>query len=411
MKIFWFLRGGDSTNTHSNSRANKHANGAFLADDLRSSRLVLGTTFVAVATFLVWAYFAELDEITRAPGTVISSSRSQIIQSQDGGTLEALLVKEGDTVQAGQVLARLERTRAEAIFLETRAKQAGLAATAARLRAEVFGGQPKFASEIAKYPEFQANQLALFKKRQSALAEEVKAIDVMRNLVAEELAMNQPLVKSGDVSRTEVLRLQRQVADLQSQATNKRNKYFQDAQAELNKVEEEQAGTMQLLAQRQNLLDQTTLTSPMRGVVKNVRITTQGGVIRPGEEVMQIVPLEDDLVIEAKVSPADIGFLKPGLQATVKIDAYDSSVYGDLQGKLIFLSADTLSDNLLQGEKPYYRARVRTDGSQFSGRPGSRISISPGMTATIELKTGRKTVLQYLTKPIFKTLGESLGER
>ena len=382
-----------------------------MVEDLRGSRLVLGVTFLTLAAFFAWAYFAKLDEITRAPGTVISSSRTQIIQSQDGGTLEALLVKEGDTVEAGQTLARLERTRAEAIFLETRAKAAGLSATSARLRAEVFGGQPQFPPEMANYPDFRANQLALFKKRQEALSEELKAIADMTGLVTEELNMNLPLVKSGDVSRTEVLRLQRQVADLQSQGTNKRNKYFQDAQAELNKVEEEHAGTLQLMAQRKNLLDQTELVSPMRGVVKNVRITTQGGVIRAGEEVMQIVPLEDDLLIEAKVSPSDIAFLGLGLSASVKIDAYDSTIYGDLPGTLIFISADTLSENLKESEKPYYRARVRTTGRQFSGSPNAEIDILPGMTATIEIKTGRKTVLQYLTKPIVKTLSESLGER
>jgi adhesin transport system membrane fusion protein len=397
MKLFWFL--------HSNTGKTPEV------EDLGGSRLVLGVTFLSLAAFFGWAYFATLDEITRAPGTVISSSRTQVIQSQDGGTLEALLVKEGDTVEAGQTLARLERTRAEATFLETRAKVAGLSATSARLRAEVFGGQPKFPPEMANYPDFKANQLALFTKRKDALSEELKAITVMTGLVTEELNMNLPLVKSGDVSRTEVLRLQRQVAELKSQGTNKRNKYFQDAQAELNKVEEEHAVTSQLMAQRKNLLDQTELTSPMRGVVKNVRITTQGGVIRAGEEVMQIVPLEDDLLIEAKVSPSDIAFLGLGLRASVKIDAYDSTIYGDLPGKLIFISADTLSENLQQNEKPYYRARVRTTGRKFSGRPNAEIDILPGMTATIEIKTGRKTVLQYLTKPIVKTLNESLGER
>jgi adhesin transport system membrane fusion protein len=397
MKLFWFL--------HSNTGKTPEV------EDLGGSRLVLGVTFLSLAAFFGWAYFATLDEITRAPGTVISSSRTQVIQSQDGGTLEALLVKEGDTVEAGQTLARLERTRAEATFLETRAKVAGLSATSARLRAEVFGGQPKFPPEMANYPDFKANQLALFTKRKDALSEELKAITVMTGLVTEELNMNLPLVKSGDVSRTEVLRLQRQVAELKSQGTNKRNKYFQDAQAELNKVEEEHAVTSQLMVQRKNLLDQTELTSPMRGVVKNVRITTQGGVIRAGEEVMQIVPLEDDLLIEAKVSPTDIAFLGLGLRASVKIDAYDSTIYGDLPGKLIFISADTLSENLKENESPYYRARVRTTGRKFSGRPNAEIDILPGMTATIEIKTGRKTVLQYLTKPIVKTLNESLGER
>jgi adhesin transport system membrane fusion protein len=397
MKIFWFL--------HSNTGKAPKVEG------LGSSRLVMGVTFASLAAFFAWAYFAELDEITRAPGTVISSSRTQVIQSQDGGTLEALLVKEGDTVEAGQKLATLQRARAEATYLETRAKVVGLSATAARLRAEVFGGKPQFPAEISNYPDYRANQLALFKKRQDALNEELSAIASMKTLVEKELAMNLPLVAAGDVSLTEVLRLQRQVADMQSQMTNKRNKYFQDSQAELNKTEEDYAGAEQLLAQRKNLLDQTELISPMRGIVKNVRITTQGGVIRAGEEVMQIVPLEEDLLIEAKVSPSDIAFISVGMNGSVKIDAYDSTIYGDLPGKLIFISADTLSENLQQNEKPYYRARVRTTGRQFSGRPNADIDILPGMTATIEIKTGRKTVLQYLTKPIVKTLSESLGER
>ena len=397
MKIFWFLQ--------------SHSGKPSPTDELGASRLLLAVTFVSLTIFGTWAYFAKLDEVTRAPGTVISSSRTQVIQSQDGGILEALLVKEGDTVKAGQKLAIWQRARAEATYLETRAKAVGLSATAARLRAEVFGGKPKFPADVKNYPDYRDNQMALFKKRQGALDEEISALDSMKKLVEKELAMNVPLVAAGDVSLTEVLRLQRQVADMQSQITNKRNKYFQDAQAELNKTEEDYASAQQTLAQRKNLLDQTELVAPMHGIVKNVRITTQGGVIRAGEEVMQIVPLEDDLLVEAKIAPSDIAFIRLGLPATVKIDAYDYTIYGSLPGKIDFISADTLSENLAQNEKPYYRARVRTTGRQFSARPNARIDILPGMTATIEMQTGRKTVFQYLTKPIVKTLNESLGER
>lgn len=401
MNIFWFLR----------SPSAAPADASQLQNSLTSSRVILWVSFAAVAVFVVWAYFAELDQITRAPGSVISSSRTQIIQSQEGGTLESLKVKEGDIVEAGQVLAELERTRTQAAFLETRAKAAALAATMARLQAEVFGGQPRFPRELGDYPDFQKNQLSLLSKRRAALNEEIAAIESMLGLVKQELAMNQPLVKSGDVSQTEVLRLQRQVADMRAQITNKRNKYFQDAQAEYSKVQEELTGVQQMLSQRKNQLDQTELKAPLRGVVKNIRITTQGGVIRPGEEVMQIVPLEDDLVIEAKVPPSDIAFLKIGLDATIKIDAYDYTVYGSLPGKLVFISADTLSEDLKQGEQPYYRVRVRTTVREFSARPGQQLEIQPGMTASVDIKTGRNTVLQYLTKPLIKTLSESLGER
>ncbi|MBM3272972.1 HlyD family type I secretion periplasmic adaptor subunit [Candidatus Kaiserbacteria bacterium] len=403
MKLFWFL---DQSSRHGGDPKGYTADAS-----LHGPRWILWITALALVVLSLWAYFAEIDQITRAPGTVIASSRSQIIQSQEGGTLENLIVKEGDIVKEGAVLATLERTKAESSFLEARAKVAGLRATVARLKAEVFGGQPDFPKELDNYPEFRTSQMSLFRKRQAAIEEEIASLKQIMALAQEELEMNQPLLKSGDVSQTDVLRLRRQVADLSSQITNKRNKYFQDAQAELNKVQEDLAGVEQTLAQRSNVLEQTELKTPLKGVVKNVRITTRGGVIRPGEEVMQIVPLEDDLLIEAKVDPVDIAFIKVGQDASVKIDAYDYTLYGSLNGKLVFISADTLTEDLKQGEKPYYRARVQTSGRQFSARPEQALDILPGMTATVEVKTGSNTVWHYLTKPITKTLRESMGER
>jgi len=400
MKIFWFLESGEPGRDR---RA--------LSRDLRRSRLTLWTTAFALIVFLVWADFAVIDQITRAPGQVIASQRSQVIQSQDGGTIEQLLVKDGDTVDRGQVLVRLEKARSEASYLEARAKSAGLTATVARLRAEVFGGEPVFPPMLANYPQFRDNQLVLFRKRKSAIEEEVTALETLVALAQRELEMTQPLLKTGDVSRTEVLRLERQVAEVSAQITNKRNRYFQDAQAELSKALEDLAGIEQTMAQRITQVDQTELKAPLHGVVKNVRITTRGGVIRPGEEVMQIVPLEDDLLIEARVMPADIAFIKPGLSATVKIDAYDYTIYGDLPGKLTYISPDTLTEDLRQGEQPYYRVRLRTDGRRFSGRPNEDLEIQPGMTATVEIRTGSNTVLKYLTKPVVKTLSEALRER
>lgn len=384
---------------------------AILTEQLRSSRTILWASSVCLFAFATWSYLAELDVITRASGSVISSSRTQLIQSQDGGTLEEMLVREGDSVNAGQLLARIERTRAESTYLETRAKLAGLSATKARLMAEIFGGEPRFPPLLKDYPEFRGNQTVLLRKRRAALGEELAALEGMRKLIKQELEMNLPLVVTGDVSRTEVLRLERQVADFQAQITNKRNKYLQDTQAELGKVEEEMAGLDQMLAQRKNQLEHTDLRAPVKGTVKNVRITTVGGVIRSGEDVMQIVPFEDALLVQAKVSPADIAFLKLGLPASIKIDSYDYGIYGSLPGTLVFISADTLTEDLKQGEAPYYRVHVRATSKEFSGRPNAKLDIQPGMTATVEIKTGRKTVLQYLTKPIIKTLSESLGER
>ena len=403
MNILWFLRSAEPI----------HSNASTYRDPQRfmGLRIVVWAIAVVLVLFGLWAHWAVLDQITRAPGSVISSSKTQVIQSMDGGTISALHVSEGDTVEAGQVLVEFDKTRPEAAFLETRAKMAGLMATVARLEAEVLGTPLKFPKEVRPYPDFIQAQTMLYNKRKAAIQEEIKALDGMIVLARKELQMTEPLLKSGDVSLTDVLRLQRQVADLQAQRTNRSNKYFQDAQAELSKAQEDLAGVQQNMAQRKSQVDLTELRAPLRGVVKNVRITTQGGVIRPGEEVMQIVPLEDDLVIQAKVSPSDIAFLKPGQTASVKIDAYDYTVYGDLSGKLTYISADTLSEDLRQGEQPYYRVLVRTDGRRFSARPDETLDIQPGMTATIEVKTGQRTVLQYLLKPVVKTLSQSLGER
>lgn len=339
MNFLWFFRGRKAV-------TNRH----LPANEARFGNLsaMIWIVFFVLLTFGLWAHWAKLDQITRAPGAVIASSKTQIIQSQEGGTIKDLLVKEGDTVEADEVLLKFERTRFETSYLEARAKAAGLMATVARLQAEMLGTKLAFPPELNKYPEFKNSQSMLFKKRQSAIKEDLSALESMITLVQQELLMTEPLLKSGDVSRTDILRLQRQLVELKSQVSNKRNKYFQDAQAELSKAQEELAGVQQSLAQRKNQLDLTELRAPVRGVVKNVRITTLGGVIRPGEEVMQIVPLEDDLVIQAKVSPADIAFLKPGQDVAVKIDAYDYTVYGELAGKLTYISADTLSEDLRQ---------------------------------------------------------------
>ncbi|MCE1180953.1 MAG: HlyD family type I secretion periplasmic adaptor subunit, partial [Rhodocyclales bacterium] len=197
----------------------------------------------------------------------------------------------------------------------------------------------------------------------------------------------------------------------QGQITNRRNKYLQDTQSELVKAQEDLDGVLQVVTQRKEMLDFTEIRAPMDGVVRNVRLTTLGGVAKPGEEIMQIVPLDDDLIIEAKVRPADIAFVKPGLPAKVKLDAYDYTVYGALDGNVSYISADTITEEMRGAEQAFYRVQVKISGSQLHSRSGEKIEIQPGMTATAEIKTGQNTVLRYLTKPVTKTLSESMGER
>jgi adhesin transport system membrane fusion protein len=382
-----------------------------MQEDKRTGRALVWGSVLAVAGFVLWAQWAELDQITRANGQVIASSRNQVIQVPEGGVLAEMPVREGGLVKRGQLLARFDKTKAEAGYLESQAKLAALSMTMARLQAEVFGRQLVLPRDAGRYPEFRDNQLALYRKRQSALQEEVQALESARQLVKEELEMHQPLLKTGDVSRAEVIKLQRQLVDVQAQITNRRNKFLQDAQTELVKAQEDLASAQQIAAQRKEQLDFTEVRSPMDGVVRNVRLTTLGGVARPGEEIMQIVPADDDLIVEAKVRPADIAFVKPGLPATVKMDAYDYSIYGVLNGKVAYISADTLNEDVRGNEQPYYRVQIKTTGRNLAGRENEKIDITPGMTATVEIKTGQQTVLRYLTKPVTKTIRESMGER
>ena len=381
------------------------------ADPRNQRRGIIRIMAIIFFVLIFWASISEIDQTTRATGQVIPLSRSQIIQSFDGGVLEEMMVREGDQVEKDQVLAKLNPTRMQSTYLETKAKAAALSGAVARLRSELFNKPLKFDDLTKDYPEFRANQRTLFIKRQKALNDELEVLEAQLKLARSEFEMTKPLLKMGDVSQVEVIRLERQVNDLRGQIANRRNKYQQEAQAELGKAEEDLAGVLEVLTQKKEQLDRVELKAPMAGIVKNVRITTLGGVIKPGEEVMQIVPVGDDLMIEAKVRPIDIAFLKPGLNAIVKIDAYDSSIYGNLDGKVTYISADTLTEESRSGEQTYYRIQIQTQGKRFSGRPKENLEIQPGMTANVEIVTGSNTVLSYLLKPVTKTLQDSMKER
>lgn len=378
-----------------------------------TTHVLLWVTVLGVAAFVAWAQWAHLDQITRASAQVITSSRNQVIQAPpNGGVIEELLVKEGAPVKRNQLLLRLEQAKLRASYQEAATKAAALRATLARLEAEIYGRDaPVFLKDLEGFAQFRENQVSLFRQRRQLLTEDIGTLQKMRDYAQEELDMNLPLLKSGDVSRAEILKLQRQVADLAGQIVSRRNKFMQDSQSELAKAQEELSGVLQVMAQRKNELDLTEVRSPMDGIVRNVRITTVGGVARAGEEIMQIVPADDDLIVEAKVKPAEIAFIKPGLTATVKLDAYDYTIYGSLPGEVIYISPDTLNEEIRGQEQTYYRVQVRTRAGMLASRRSETIKVQPGMTATVEIKTGENTVLRYLTKPITKTLSEGMNER
>ena len=361
---------------------------------------------------LSWSFWAELDQVSRAPGSVIPMGRIQVIQSTDGGQIEKIFVREGDTVKKGEQLVQLEDAKLKASVTEARGKVASLMSRMARINAELFDRPLAFPPEVQEFPEFIKNQTLLYKKRRKALQDQLAALNKMLGLMRQELEMNMPLLKQGDVSRADVLRLQRNVSDIESQIVNARNKYLQDLQAEYTKTEEELVTAREVLAQRSDALKDTKIRAPVNGIVKNIKLTTVGGVLRPGDEVMSIVPTGDELIVEAKMSPKDIAYVRVGQMAAVKFDAYDSSIYGTATGKVTYISPDTLTEQTPSGDFVYYRVHIAVDTSKMKPHlPGEQIEIQPGMTATAEIQTGKNTVWRYLTKPINKTLSEAMTER
>ena len=378
---------------------------------LRRSSMVINVTAVALIGLLIWAGWAEIDQVSRATGQVIPAGRVQVIQSADGGVIGEILVREGDRVRRGQKLVVLDPVRIQAAVEESRAKVASYRTIKSRIEAELFNRPLAFTDDVQAFPEFVANQRQLYSRRRTAQAEDIGTLRNMQAIARRELEMNMPLLEFGDVSRSEIMRLQRSVADIEGQIANRQNKYLQDLQAEYSRTEEELVVAEQTLKQRVAALDAAILFAPTDGVVKNVRFTTIGAVLRPGDEVLQIVPTGDKLIIEAKVSPVDIAYLRVGQNASVKFDAYDSSIYGSANGRVTYISPDTLTEQKPSGEQIFYRVNVTADARSLRPRVGERIEIQPGMTATVEIKTGKNTVLGYLLKPISKTFGDSMGER
>ncbi len=375
------------------------------------SRWVLRVMVLGLAGLLGWSTVAKIDQVTRAPGQVIAAARTQVIQAPDGGVIKTIDVKEGDSVSEGQVLATLERSRAQAAVDDTAAKVAALRITVTRLEAEVYGHALAFSSDLQAYKDYVRNQTALYNKRRTAIQEDVASLEKMLGLARQELALNAKLEATGDVSQADILRLRRTVADIEAQIANKRNKYFQDSQAELTKAQEELNTQEEQLRDRRQMLEHTELVAPTDGLVKNIFFTTVGGVLRPGETMMELVPTSSDLVVEAKVSTADIAYVLVGQSAKVKLDAYDYSIFGAMNGEVSYISPDTLEENTAQGKKPYYRALVLIREAEFKSRNTENIDIRPGMTANIDIKARERTVFSYLTKPVTKTLGQAFGER
>lgn len=380
-----------------------------LARSERRTSAIIWLSTIALVVFLVWAHFAILDEVTVGTGKVTPSTRAQEIESLDGGIVEQLNVHEGDIVQKGQILARLDPTRFQSNFGEAQSKARTLRASAERLRAELTGAPLKFSAETLQEPELVARETQLYQSRRRNLTETVANLQQSLKLVQDELRMTQPLVAKGAAGQVEVIRLQRQVAELRGKIDEATNEYAVRAREEQVKNNADLDAQLQVLTGKEDQLKHATLYSPVRGIVKDIQVTTVGGVLQPGGKLMEIVPLEDQLLIETRINPRDIAYIRPGLPATVKITAYDSSIYGDLKGDVETVSPDTLQDEVKR-DQYYYRVYVRTQKAELTNRAGRTFPIVPGMVASVEIKTGQKSVMDYLIKPLNK-VKESLRER
>jgi adhesin transport system membrane fusion protein len=362
--------------------------------------LIGATVFI----FLLWAKFAAIDEIVRAKGSIVSSSRPQIIQNLEGGILAELLVSEGDEVEPGDALARLRSTQFETSVDDLREQVIAAEIRRLRLEAEIAGMFSfNVPDAIAAYsPEMVASERALLNARQSDYVGRTNGAQSIVTETQRELAVMEDLFEREIVALIEVSRARKSNSD----ALNNYNEII--TQAELDRASEYSDVLSALASLRQDLrvaedrLTRTMITSPMRGIVNNLGVTTIGGVIRPGEEIFQIIPLDDKLFVEAEVSPSNIANVIPGQAATIKLSAYDYTIYGSLTGVVQLISADTFEDGRDPNAPPHYRVTLRVNTTNLGERQ-AQIEIRPGMQADVELHTGSKTVLQYLTKPLYRS--------
>lgn len=390
------------------AEATAYLEGADDAHLVRSKRIIWLISLLLIAAF-AWAYHARLDEVTTGSGRVIPTLREQLIQSLEGGILAELLVREDDIVEPGQVLARLDPTRSESNVEESAARYRAALASAARLEAEVNGAALTFPEELQEFPELIAAETELFETRRRSLEQSTHWISESIELVRRELQINESLSNIGAASNVEVIRLKRQLADLELKLTDVRSQYLVTAREELAKANAEVKALSSVIKGRADSLRRLTLRSPVRGIVKNIEVSTINGVVPPNGKLMDIVPLDDQLLIEARIAPRDIAFIHPGQRASVKVTAYDYAIYGGLEGKVTSISADTIQDEIHPDEH-YYRVFIQTENDALVNEAGQRFPITPGMIATVDIHTGSKTVLEYLIKP-FNRAREALRER
>lgn len=379
---------------------------AQLNQRLRGPSLIIWLSAGSVWIFILWAAFAWVDEIVRAEGEMISSSRPQIIQNLEGGILAELLVKEGQTVERGDVLARLRGTQFQSSVDDLRDQVVGLDIRRLRLEAELAGATDFSvpADLAARSPEMVDSERALLMARQSDFNSRRDGARRVLDQAAKEMALLENMLDRKIVALIEVTRARKAHADARIRYDEIVTQTELDRAQDFSDTLKELATLKQNLKASQDQLTRTVLTSPLRGIVNGLAVTTIGGVVRPGEEILQIIPLDEELFVEARVKPENIAGVRRGQEATIKLSAYDYTIYGSLKGMVEVISADTFKDERARDPdaSAHYKVTLRVDRDNLTERQ-MRIAMRPGMQAEVELHTGSKTVLQYLLKPLYKS--------
>jgi len=373
---------------------------------MRGPSMVVWLSAATVIVFILWAFFAWVDEIVSAEGSMISSSRPQIIQNLEGGILAELSVGEGDIVETGDVLARLHNTQFQSAVDDLQDQISAFEIRRLRLEAEMDGAYTFEVPDLwaQRTPEMMASEAALLQARQSDYASSIEGARQVLVEAQRERDLMDGLLKNKIVSLIEATRTRKSFADAKIRYDEVVTTTDLDRAQEYSDVLRELSTLRQGLKASTDQLDRTVLRSPMRGIVNKLQVTTIGGVVRPGEEILQIIPLDEELFVEARVAPKDIAGVRRGQAATIKLSAYDYTIYGTLKGEVTLISADTFKDERSRAADgdPHYRVTLAVDTTNLTPRQHA-LEIRPGMQASVELHTGSKTVLQYLLKPLYKS--------
>jgi len=383
---------------------------AFLEEKMPYANVLLLTVVGIVSAFLLWAYHSRVSELTRGQGKVIPSGSTQIVQSLEGGILSDLFVTESGFVEKSQVLAKLDDTAILSSYRESLIERDNLVAKIARLDAE------SQELEDVRFPEYleQSNadlvtsETLLFQTRRNQINTNQERLQKSLDLKSRELAITKPLAESGVVSQVELLRLETMVNDLEGQLEREKSEYLNEVVSQNNEYKTKLNQIEQSILAFKDRVSRTEIKAPLSGIVNKIHVKTLGGVLQPGAPIMEIVPIEDNLLVEAKISPSDIAFVKLEQEATVKLTAYDYSIYGGLEGKVARISADTFLNE--EDGQSYYHILIRT-GERSLKTTTETFEILPGMVAQVDIKTGKKSVLDYLLKPLMRAKMNAFTER